>query len=315
MPNGGMETTSLEASLTNRRIRYTGNGKAVLFLYLKSTFLLGITLGLYAFWLAAEFAAYNAQNTEAFGQPFTHTGTGKERLIRALKGFAWFFLPILTIGLLVEAFAGPKGADTFMAVVMGPWLLLALGVWSYHRYVYRVQHLAWGEHTFSFHGDRNTYLRNFLKGAVFTALTAGIYGAWWRTSSKAYRYENTELRRARFAYTATGAAYFKVFAVGLLLTLVSAGIYAPWWRAALLRFDAEHTAYNGQRFESELQGKTLFLTYFKAAMLTNFTVGIGAPWAYTMIKKAELDAYRIRSASASAETVETAASWGTPLTA
>lgn len=80
---------------------FTGNGAALLLLYIKLVVFSIFTLGIYSFWGRTEIRRYLWSNIRFAGQNFDYHGTGKELFFGWLKLIALFIVFFSVAGLII----------------------------------------------------------------------------------------------------------------------------------------------------------------------------------------------------------------------
>lgn len=146
-----------------------------------------------------------------------------------------------------------------------------------------------------FKGTGGELFGKLIGGALLTAITFGIYGAWFQVSLNKYVYSVTKIRGSskgdlQLEFTGTGGELFKIAFVGVLLSAITFGIYLPWMMANLIRWYEDHSkarAADGTQFglKSDIQGGELFVTFLVGYLLTAITLGIYAPWFLCKLQK------------------------------
>jgi uncharacterized membrane protein YjgN (DUF898 family) len=152
-----------------------------------------------------------------------------------------------------------------------------------------------GDLRLEFTGKGGELFVTFLVGYLLTALTAGIYGAWFMCKLIKFFNNNTTATaqdgtRYRFNFEGTGGELFVTVLVGTLLTAITFYIYLPWYICKMRKLIYTRTAIleNEQpvgNLDFEGTGGALFGAAFVGALLTGITFGIYMPWFQVKMKK------------------------------
>jgi uncharacterized membrane protein YjgN (DUF898 family) len=228
-------------------------------IHIVNIFLTIITLGVYYFWGKVRVRSYLLSETEFEGDRFAYHGTGKELLIGFLKAMLVFGLPLgilrvlpelLDMGVLVKAVAGLLAS----AIVMVFFPVAMVGARRY-----RLSRASWREIRFSFRGRAGEFLKIFLKAALLTGLTFGLYYPFFDTKRYAFMTSHAYLGNQKFDFDGQGRDLFWSFVLTLLLTVPTLGLCWFWFLAKKQRYFWDHTTFGGARFHSTVTGGRLFL--------------------------------------------------------
>jgi len=259
---------SFEAS-TGRIVAFTpyqasfyGSGGALFGIYLRNILLTLVTLGIYYLWGKNRLRTYVVSQCEFQGDRFAWHGTGKELFIGALKVFAVlapiFFLisvaPVLWKTTASQLAANAAGLIIYL-------FLVPLAMVGTRRY--RFSRLSWRGIRFSFRGRVRDFLKLFVRGAIFTGLTFGLYTPFFQTQQRKFFSENTYFGNARFSFDGKGSDLFG----RLLLSLLVVG--AAFGAAAVVAVAAV-----GQLRFSRLSGPPHAISQAVVAALPGFVVAV-----------------------------------------
>ena len=146
-----------------------------------------------------------------------------------------------------------------------------------------------------FTGKGGELFVTFLVGYLLTAITFGIYGAWFMCKLIKFFSDNTTATaqdgtRFRFNFEGTGGEMFVTILVGYLLTAITIGIYMPWFICKLRkviysRTNILETEQPVGNLDFEGTGGSLFGTFIVGYLLTLVTIGIYMPWFQVKLKK------------------------------
>lgn len=239
-----------------------------------------LTLGLYYPWAKARQMQFLSSHTAFEGKPFAFHGTGREMFRGFIK--AVILLSIVYGGFIIAIIQHYPVAGM---VWLGSGLLLLTPLAIHGSYKYRMSRTSWQGIHFSYPGDLRTLLLLFLKGFLFTVLSLGIYGAWFRMQLRSFIVRNIRFGQAVFHYTGQGGDYFLLNLKGYFLTIFTAGIYFFWWQKDLLHYYINHLRV--QHHERSLHFRCtattgdVFSLIAGNILLLVFTLGIGYPWVIT----------------------------------
>ncbi|MBM9500434.1 DUF898 family protein [Leptospira sp. 201903071] len=265
----------------NQKFSIDAKGEDLFLIYLKNIFFTLITFGVYYFWAKVNTQKFVHLHVLFQGQRFDYHGTGKENFIGFIKG-----LGLMIVGALFA------GGIYFVASLFGIWAKVAVTVALYAGLLCVIPYVVIGSRKyflsrtsfnnirFRFNGKVEELLKIFIPGALLTAVTFGIYSAWFINRLEKFYIEKSHLGNADFQYEGNGKELFFIYLKGILFTPFTAGIYFSWFHANVHNYVWNHTKFQGISFRSELRGGTVFLNGLISIVLVFFTLGIGVPWAY-----------------------------------
>ncbi len=228
-------STGRIVALTPHQALFYGSGGALFGIYLRNILLTLVTLGIYYLWGKNRVRTYVVGQCEFQGDRFAWHGTGKELFIGALKVFGVlapvFFLisvaPVLWKNIASELASQAAGLLIYL-------FLVPLAMVGTRRY--RFSRLSWRGIRFSFRGRVRDFLKLFLRGAIFTGLTFGLYTPFFQTQQRKFFSENTYFGNARFAFDGKGSALFGRLLLSLLGVGAAVGVAAAVAAAAFGQF-------------------------------------------------------------------------------
>jgi uncharacterized membrane protein YjgN (DUF898 family) len=210
----------------NVRFEFTGTGGELFMTLFVGQVLTMLTLGIYTPWFITNLIRFMADHSVATTEDGTryqlkYDGTGGSMLATILVGG---FLCAITAGIYT------------------PWFLCKLQKAIYSQT--RVLENGQSSGGFDFVGNGGDLFGQYLVGAILTALTAGIYMAWFQVRLNKFMLANTKVslggRNFTLDYDATGGELFVKLFVGMLLMMVTLGIYYFWFLANLTKFQLQH---------------------------------------------------------------------------
>ncbi|MBM9577022.1 DUF898 family protein [Leptospira sp. 201903070] len=265
----------------NQKFSIDAKGEDLFLIYLKNIFFTLITFGVYYFWAKVNTQKFVHRHVLFQGQRFDYHGTGKENFLGFIKG-----LGLIILGALVA------GGIYFLASLLGIWakvivtIALYMGLLCIIPYVvigsrrYFLGRTSFNNIRFRFSGRVEELIRIFIPSALLSAVTLGIYSAWFINRMEKFYIEKSHLGNANFQYDGNGKDLFFIYLKGIFLTPLTAGIYLFWFHANVHNYIWNHTKFQGIPFRSELKGGTVFINGLISIVLVFFTLGIGVPWAY-----------------------------------
>jgi uncharacterized membrane protein YjgN (DUF898 family) len=194
-------------------------------IYLRNVLLTLLTLGIYYLWGKNRLRTYVVSQCEFEGDRFAWHGTGKELFIGALKVFAVlgtvFFLMSVAPVLWKKVTSDLLSRAAAFVVYL---VLVPLSLVGTRRY--RLSRLSWRGIRFSFRGRVRDFLKLFIRGAILTGLTLGLYTPFFQTQARKFFSENTYFGNARFAFDGKGSDLFGRLLLSLLVAGAAFGIAA-----------------------------------------------------------------------------------------
>jgi len=186
-------------------VRFTGNGRAYLWLLVRGAFLLAVTLGIYRFWLATDVRRFLWVNTEVNGDSLEYTGTAFELLIGFLIAIA-VLVPIY-VGLFVLALnLGEVGQ--FMGILALP-LLAFLGQFAVYRARrYRLTRTVFRGIRFHQGGSALRFAIYAMFWWILIALTIGLAYPFAQASLERFKMKNTYYGNLRGRFEGSGLRLF-----------------------------------------------------------------------------------------------------------
>ena len=110
-------------------VRFNGTTEAYVWMLVRGSALLAVTLGIYRFWLNTDVRRFLWSKTEVVGESLEYTGTAVELLIGFLIGLA-ILIPLYVVFFVIALNMGPVGQ---FASVIGFVLLALFGQYAVYR--------------------------------------------------------------------------------------------------------------------------------------------------------------------------------------
>ncbi|XDD51348.1 YjgN family protein [Leptospira sp. WS92.C1] len=285
----------MQSESTNR-FTIDAKGEELFLLYLKNIFFTIITLGVYYFWAKVNTQKFLHRHLSFQGYRFDYHGTGKENFIGFLKAIGIILVGALTLGGIF-----------FLASKLGVWAIAIVGISFYAGILCAIPYIIIGSRRyflsrtsfnnirFRFTGNIKDLIRIFIPNALLTAVTLGIYSAWFTNKLEKFFIEHSHLGNADFQYDGQGKELFFIYLKGIFFTIITAGIYSFWFQANVHNYFYNHTRFQNIRFRSDLQGGKIFTNTLISMGIILFTLGIGIPWAYLRFLKLITDSLSLES--------------------
>lgn len=266
----GSEDSSLGLPFTFR-----GMGKELFGLYFINTLKTILTLGVYRFWAKTKVRQYIWSNTEFAGDAFSYHGTGKE-LFRGFIKYIGLLIPVIAGVVALEIYGGETGLliSNLMPLLFLPLVpILMVGAWRY-----RLSRTAWRGIRFSFRGERKQALMIYLKGAVLTGITLGLYWPYFRMQAETFWRGNSWFGDLKGEFTGDARDIFGKYVLAIFLTIITLGVYWIWFTATMTRYYWAHTRFGNAHFRFTATGGELFVLNLVNTLLLIVTVGLAYPW-------------------------------------
>ncbi len=270
----------IDEKITSRKMKFDATGTDYFMVKLVNGILMGLTLGIYYPWAKAKKLKFLYENTNLDNVKFKFTGTGNEMFIGFIKAIG--IVLVFYIALIAATVSHNQSAIITVSVVFYLAILLLVPLSIHGSLRYRLSRSFWGNIQFSYVGDRNTLIKEFLLGILLTALTIGIYGAWFTMKLRTYITNHIRFGNASFTFKGQGKDYFILNLKGLILTLLTLGVYYFWFYKDLIKFLADNTKLEQEgreiSFNSEIEGVDFLVLSLTNILIIIFTLGIGLAW-------------------------------------
>lgn len=278
-----MSTESTNSQQARFVFSFTGNGVDMAILMLKNIFLTIITLGIYHAWAKTNMRRYLWENIAFMDDSGTYVGTGGELFRGWIKLFGIlivFLMGMFILEKLIPFFGVIRafGLPVLYAVVFAVATYAGLG--------YRLSRTLWRHIRFGIDKDKEStkeFIILYLKGALFSVLSFGIYYPIFRNQTRHFLLNKTRLGKEYFKFDGQDVAYLKLCLKGFFLSIFTLGLYVPWFMAAALKYRLKHTQFQQARFDFSMSGKDAFLCGIGAYVGVILSFGLAAPWLYVWI--------------------------------
>jgi len=212
-------------------VRFTGTTEAYVWILVRGYALLGVTLGIYRFWLNTDVRRFLWSKTEVADEPLEYTGTAVELLIGFLIGLA------ILIPLYVVFFVGALSMGTVgqFASVFGFLILLVFGQYAVYRARrYRLTRTVYRGVRFQQTGSAARYALYAMLWWLLILFTLGLAYPFMQAQLERFKMRNTYYGNLQGAFVGSG---FKLFLRGVAMWLLVAGPLALALVAAIASID------------------------------------------------------------------------------
>ena len=214
-------------------IQFLGFDKDYWRLWIRGSFLLAITLGIYRFWLTTDTRRFLWANTEVLGEPLEYTGTARELLI----GFLIAVAILIPFYAFIFFLALTKGVIGQLAGVIGFALATVLGHYAVFRARrYRLTRTVYRGVRFHQTGSAWLYAIKAVLWWTLVILTLGLAYPIALSRLERYKMRNTWLGNLQGRFE--GSA-FSLFIRGLFMWLVVVGPLIAALVAFILALDTK----------------------------------------------------------------------------
>jgi uncharacterized membrane protein YjgN (DUF898 family) len=264
-----------------QRLKFYGEGGKYFGILIVNFLLTLVTLGLYYPWARAKNMQYLYGETEFAGSRLQFHGTGKEMFKGFIKAIALLAVLLGVYYLLTASRSTALALVGTVWYIVGIMLIIPLAIHGGLRY--RMSRTSWRGIHFGYRGRLGELFRLFVRDAVLTVVTLGIYGSWMSIHLRKYCIGHVRLGNCTFRYDGDGSDFFWLNFKGILLTIVTLGIYSFWYARDLNRYYINHLKLqqdgNEFSFTTHISAGDIFLMGITNYFLIVFTLGIGTPWA------------------------------------
>jgi uncharacterized membrane protein YjgN (DUF898 family) len=256
---------------------FHGSGGSLFGIYIVNMLLTLVTFGIYHFWAKTRVRQYFASETEFEGDRFAYHGTGGELLVGALKATVIFAVPATIFQVVprleLDVFTTAGAMVLAYAVIL---LLIPLAIVGTQRY--RLSRTSWRGIRFSFRGPTAEFVKLFVKGALLSVVTLGVYYPFFLIRRQTFLVSHSFFGTERFAFDGQGREMLRIYLLGALLVLPTLGVYWFWFQARRQRYLWGHTTTATARFRYPVTGGPLLRLKVVNALLLIGTLGLAAPW-------------------------------------
>lgn len=263
----------------NYSLEFFGEGSDYFAIMIVNWLLTLVTLGLYYPWARAKRLQYIYRQTSLNDERFHFAGTGKEMFRGFIKIIFFYFSIMGSYILLLTVVKSP-----ILAVLFFYLTIFAIIPFAIHgSFRYRMSRTSYRGIRFGYRGDRDELVINFLKWALFTVLTFGVYGAWLSMNIRRYTHGKIRFGEVEFSNNANGRDYLSLNLKGYFFTIFTLGIYAFWWQRDIFNYYIDNIRMTkGEQMitcYSTATGRGFFNLSIINLLITIFTLGFGKAWA------------------------------------
>jgi uncharacterized membrane protein YjgN (DUF898 family) len=260
-----------------RTFSFHGRGGTLLGVTIVNVCLTLATLGVYSFWAKVRVRRYLLSQTEVERDRFAYHGTGQELFRGFLTALVVFILPMVLLQLGATLAQDPAVA-TAAALLTAVVFVVFVPVAMVGARRYRLSRTSWRAVRFGFDGGVRAYLKIFLKGTVFTALTLGLYYPFFHARSHAFMVTHSRFGHRAFRFDGAPRGTFRPFVIAALLFLPTLALSWVWYLAWRRRHYWGHTTFERARFRCTVTGGQLLALLGVNAILLLVTLGLALPW-------------------------------------
>lgn len=270
------------------RLKFEGKGFDFFKIFIVDVLLNIISLSLLYPRSIVREARYLWAEASLGGSPFTFKGSTKSAFnayMKTLLVVVIFMIIAIIEGLLIglsNLQGSPIASYLTTCTILVVVILLTPFIMHGDLHFF-INNTAWRTVSASYKGKLSEITGINLRGILLSALTLGIYSAWYETQLYTYTLENTRFGSLRFSYNGTSKELFKIYIKGFLLGIVTLGIYNIWNFRDLYNYSVEHTLVRKgeQEFNlhSDANTRDVFEFMVGNALLVVLTLGLGTPWA------------------------------------
>jgi uncharacterized membrane protein YjgN (DUF898 family) len=195
-------------------VRFNGTTEAYVWMLVRGSALLAVTLGIYRFWLNTDVRRFLWSKTEVAGESLEYTGTAVELLIGFLIGLA-ILIPLYVVFFVIALNMGPVGQ---FASVIGFVLLALFGQYAVYRARrYRLTRTVYRGVRFHQTGSAVRYAFCAMFWWVMMILTLGLAYPFMQAQLERYKMRHTFYGNLQGAFAGSG---FRLFLRGLLMWIL-----------------------------------------------------------------------------------------------
>ena len=191
-------------------LKFFGKGSDYFGIIIVNWLLTLITFGIYYPWARARKIKYMYGATALNDDRFAFHGTGKE-MFRGFVKVIIFYIVLVGILFAAQYYVTAKHNFTIYFVLLLLYFVLFFAIIPliYHgAYRYRMSRTTWRGIRFGYRGSRKQLYINFLKWLGLTAVTFGIYSAWFEINLRKYLLGNVRAGDVKFSYKGEGVDLF-----------------------------------------------------------------------------------------------------------
>lgn len=259
------------------KLSFHGDGVTLFGIHIVNLLLSIVTLGIYYFWGKVRVQRFLHSQMEFDGDRFAYHGTGVELLVGFLKTLGLVVLGAIGLALLQLFGARPETvALATLLIYLVMLVVVPVAIAGSRRY--RLSRASWRGIRFSFRGQTGAFVKMFVRGALLTVITFGLYYPFFYNDMWRFLIGDTYYGTQRFEFDGSGADLFGRFLLAVVLTPLTLGLYWFWFAAHRQRYMWEHTAFASARFRCTVTGGRLFRLSLGNGLLLVITLGLALSW-------------------------------------
>lgn len=297
---------------------FQGTGGTLFGIHMVNLCLTLLTLGVYRFWAKAKVRAYLWSQTELWTETefaddrFAYHGTGKELLVGFLRAVVIFGIPYALLANGPSVAGAAPWIQTVASLLAGVLVMLFIPVAIVAARRYRLSRTSWRGIRFSFRGPILQFVTLWIKGAILTGLTLGIYYPFFASERQAFLVSHSQFGNRGFRFNGNGWDLLKAFFIPYTMTSLATAalimlsfyqgllesihgmsgaivslvvLYAllypilwGWYLVKQQRYFWNQTSLGGSRFQSSMTPWTYFKLKSGNFFLLVVTLGFAWPW-------------------------------------
>lgn len=265
-----------------RRLSFHGAGGSLFGIHIVNVFLTLITLGTYSFWGRVRVRKYLLSETAFEGDRFAYHGTGRELLTGYSKAMLVFGLPISLLNHVPELLGLGLAVQIPAAMLAAGIGLVFIPIAMVGARRYRLSRTSWRGIRLSFRGRLADFIKLFVKCALLTMITLGLYYPVFETRRHAFLVSHSYFGNEKFHFDGNGRDLFWSYVLALLLSVPTLGLCWFWFLAKKQRYFWDHTTFGPARFHSTVTGGRLLLLKLGNLLLLIVTAGLG--WSWVLVR-------------------------------
>jgi uncharacterized protein DUF898 len=225
---GGRSELPVPACMDERpthRLSFHGAAGSLFGIYIVNIFLTLLTLGTYHFWGKVRVQRYLWSQTEFAGDRFAYHGTGRELFRGFLKAALVFGIPFVLLSIVKDLPSAGAVMNTWATVLNALIALVFMAVATVGARRYRLSRTSWRGIRFSFRGRAVDFIKLYLKGALLTVITLGLYYPIFATRRYGFLVSHSYFGNQVVRFDGRGRELLGSFVLTLLLSLLSLFVF------------------------------------------------------------------------------------------
>jgi uncharacterized membrane protein YjgN (DUF898 family) len=261
-----------------RHLSFHGVAGSLFGIHIVNVLLSLVTLGVYCFWGRTRIRRYLLSQCAFEGDRFAYHGTGRELFIGWLRALLIFGVPLILLSVVRDVLEVRGELKVLAGLLIYGIGLLFIPVAVVGARRYRLSRTSWRGIRFSFRGHAIDFLKLFVKNALLTGLTLGLYYPIYHTKRHAFLVSHSHFGNQAFTFDGEGRDLLKSYMLMLLLFPFTLGSSWFWFQAKQHRYFWDHTSIATARFHSTVTWGPLIRLHVGNLLLLLVTLGLGWPW-------------------------------------